>query len=196
MVLFVGFPKNVSIMSNASTHSLADEHWWGFAALPDGVDYPENGEDNPLTLICQFHHGDGMVSVWADLDYFFGDYDAPNGGMGSWHESFYKVIYSPDRSHLNEHAIRYADGSSAVPEAEPMDAPLKRGEVSHIWGEPSYFTDEVAQDYPGYRVLLQLDESDVHHLRFYDCGSLFFLIPEQDIAANRFDRVVCALYSY
>ena len=134
-------------MSHSSTQSLADEHWWGFAALPDGVDYPENGEDNPLTLICQFHHGDGMVSVLADLDYFFGDYDAPNGGMGSWHESFYKVIYSPDRSHLNEHAIRYADGSSAVPEAEPMDAPLKRGEVSHIWGEPSYFTDEVAQDY-------------------------------------------------
>ena len=139
-------------MTNNNTYSLADEHWWGFAALPDGVDYPENGEDNPLTLICQFHHGDGMVSVLADLDYFFGDYDAPNGGMGSWPESFYKVIYSPDRSHLNEHAIRYSDGSSAVPEAEPMDAPLKRGEVSHIWGEPSYFTDEVAQDYPGYRV--------------------------------------------
>ena len=68
--------------------------------------------------------------------------------------------------------------------------------MSHIWGEPSYFTDEVAQDYPGYRVLLQLDESDVHQLRFYDCGSLFFLIPEEDIADNRFDRVVCALYSY
>ena len=27
-----------------------DSHWWGFAALPDELDYPFNGEDNPLTL--------------------------------------------------------------------------------------------------------------------------------------------------
>ena len=83
-----------------------------------------------------------------------------------------------------------------MPPAEPLDAPRQRSEVSHVWGEAEYFTDEVAQDYPGYRVLMQLDENDHLPLRFYDCGSLFFLIPEADAAANRFDRVVCVLYSY
>ncbi|MEE0903005.1 MAG: DUF1963 domain-containing protein [Prevotellamassilia sp.] len=171
-------------------------HWWGYAALPDGVDYPMNGDDNPLTLICQFHHGDGMLSLFADLDYYLGDYDAPAGPMGRWPANFYRVIWSPSRQGLHEHKICYPDGTSAVPPAEPLDAPRQRSEVSHVWGEAEYFTDEVAQDYPGYRVLMQLDENDHLPLRFYDCGSLFFLIPEDDAAANRFDRVVCVLYSY
>lgn len=170
-------------------------HWWGFAQLPDGVDYPTNGEDNPLTLVCQFEHGNGLLSVFADLDYFLGDVEAESGHMGEWDARFYKVLYTGKDS-LHEHEIRYADGSAAVPLAEPLDAPSQRGEASHILGEPECFTDEVMQDWPGYKLLLQLDENDAIGLRFYDCGSLFFLIREEDFANGLFERTKCALYSY
>ena len=56
--------------------------------------------------------------------------------------------------------------------------------------------DEVAQDYPGYEVLVQLDEDDELGLRFYDCGTLFFLIRPEDLAARNFENVKCVLYSY
>lgn len=169
-------------------------HWWGFAQLPEGVDYPSS-EDNPLTLVCQFEYEDGLVSVFADLDYFFGDTKADSGHMGEWEKRFFKVLYT-GKEHLYEHEIRYADGSSAVPQSEPLDAPSKRGEASHIWGGAECFTDEVMQDWPEYKVLLQLDENDELGLRFYDCGSLFFLIPEEDVPVKRFDRIQCVLYSY
>ena len=45
-------------------------------------------------------------------------------------------------------------------------------------------------------MLLQLDESEEIGLRFYDCGTLFFLIKPEDLAARRFDDVRCVLYSY
>lgn len=172
------------------------EHWWGSAALPEDAMYPENGEGNPLTLICQFHYGEGLISVMADVDYFLGDMDAESGGIGPWPERMYKVIYSPSRTGLQLHTIAAEDGAMAVPEAEPLDAPASRGESSHIWGEPICFSDEVRADYPGYVLLLELDESDAHHLRFYDCGALFFLIAEEDLAQKRFDRVVCAMYCF
>ena len=170
---------------------LSRGHWWGFAALPQGMEYPSNGEDNPLTLVCQFHAGEGMVYVFADLDYFFGDIDVDGGGMGAWDARFYKVLYAPTREHLHEHAIRYADGESAVP--EPVYEGLPEWEKPEL---PHCFSDEVAQDWPGYEVLVDLEENDDIGLRFYDCGELFFLIKPEDRAAKRFDRVVCALYSF
>jgi len=56
--------------------------------------------------------------------------------------------------------------------------------------------DEIAQEYPGYEVLVQLDEDDEISLRFYDCGTLFFLIKPEDLAARNFENVKCVLYSY
>ena len=166
-------------------------HWWGFAAMPENMAYPTNGEDNPLTLVCQFPAGEGMVYVLADLDYFFGDYDVDGGGIGKWDSRFYKVLYSPTRENLHEHAIRYADGESAVPAPIYTDLPqIDKPEP------PRCFSDEVAQDWPGYEVLVDVEEDDAIGLRFYDCGELFFLIKPEDRAAKRFDRVVCVLYSF
>ena len=171
-------------------------HWWGFAAMPDNLEYPCNGEDNPLTLICQFHHGEGMVYVFADLEYFFGDLDADGGHIGEWDKNLYKVLYSPTRENLHVHEIRFSDGTSGVPEPEEMDAPQKRGETSSVLQPAVCFHDEIEQEYPGYQVLLQLDENDGIDLRFYDCGNLFFLIKPEDLAAKRFDKTICVLYSY
>ena len=171
--------------------SLARAHWWGFAAIPDEMEYPFNGAENPLTLVCQFPADEGMVYVFADLEYFFGDLEADGGHLGAWDERFYKVLYAPSRENLHEHEIRYADGSSGVPEPVYENVPE--------WNKPrpaQCFTDEVEQDWPGYEVLVELEENDDIDLRFYDCGELFFLIRPEDRAAKRFDRVACALYSY
>lgn len=167
------------------------EHWWGFAAMPEGMDYPYCGEDDPMTLVCQFALGEGMVYVFANLDYFFGDLEAEGGHLGEWSSSLFRVLYSPTRKGLHEHVIRYADGSSAVPAPREIS-----GYDSHILSSPTAWTDEIEQDFPGYKVLVQLEEDDALGLRFYDCGSLFFLIRPADLAARRFDRVRCVLYSY
>ena len=166
---------------------LAREHWWGFAAMPEEMEYPVTAEGDPMTLICQFHAGEGMVYVFADLDYFFGDLDAEGGHMGAWNASLYQVLYAPQRTNLHEHEVRYESGESAVPEPIYTDLPQ--------WDKPQpphCFTDEVAQDWPGYEVLVDVEENDEIELRFYDCGELFFLIKPEDRAAKRFDRVVCA----
>ena len=162
-------------------------HWWGFAALPDGVEYPYNGEGNPLTLVCQLHYGEGMIYVFADLDYFFGDIESDGGHIGEWGASLYKVLYSHTREGLHTHEIRYENGEPAVPKEKPI------GNMLH---GPTCFIDELEQDYPDYQVLVQLDEDDEIGLRFYDCGCLFFLIRPEDLEAKRFDRTKCVLYSY
>ena len=167
------------------------EHWWGFAAMPDTMTYPSRGQDTPLTLICQFRYGGGMVYVLADLDYFFGDMEADGGHLGEWDKEWFRVLYTEDLSDLHEHEIRYADGSSAVPEAR-----VPEGYDSRFLSKPTAWTDELAQDYPGYEVLVQLEEDDDIGLRFYDCGTLFFLIRPEDLAARRFENVRCVLYSY
>ena len=37
--------------------------------------------------------------------------------------------------------------------------------------------------------LLQIDEDERWHLRFYDCGMINFIILKEDLAAKRFDKV-------
>lgn len=159
--------------------------------MPDTMTYPSRGQDTPLTLICQFRYGGGMVYVLADLDYFFGDMEADGGHLGEWDKEWFRVLYTEDLSDLHEHEIRYADGSSAVPEAR-----VPEGYDSRFLSKPTAWTDELAQDYPGYEVLVQLEEDDDIGLRFYDCGTLFFLIRPEDLAARRFENVRCVLYSY
>ena len=167
------------------------EHWWGFAAMPQGMEYPSNGQENPLTLVCQFAYANGLVYVFADLDYFFGDIDVDGGHIGEWTSNLYQVLYSPSCDNLHEHEIRYEDGTSAVPEPRKLT-----GYPSLVLSKPTCWQDELAQDYPDYQVLLQLEEDDDINLRFYDCGTLFFLIKPEDLQARNFNRVKCVLYSY
>lgn len=174
---------------------LGSEHFWGFADLPEGTDYPYNGEDNPMTLICQFKLDDGLVSVFADLEYFFGDLEADGGHIGPWDQNLYRVIYSPATDNLHTHEIRNADGTSGVPAPRALDQ-MPEDNMSSILTKAHYFEDELSQDYPGYIVLLQLDEDEEINLRFYDCGCLFFLIRPEDLEKRDFSKVVCALYSY
>ena len=164
------------------------DHLWGFAQLPDAIPYPYHGEDNPMTLVCQSRLDEGIVYIFADLDYFFGDLEAESGSMGEWSRDFFRVVYTPADVPLQIHEIRYPDGTPAVPDEKPIGEALLH--PATCW------TDELDQDFPGYQVLLQVDEEDEIGLRFYDCGSLFFLIRPEDLQAKRFEHVRCALYSY
>lgn len=171
-------------------------HWWGFAALPKGFTQPYHGEDNPMTLICQFALGEGAVWVFADLDYWFGDLEAESGSLGEWDKAFYKVLYAPKVDEVFEHEIRYEDGTSAVPEEVKAKGEWLEANGSHVLGRATTWTDEIAQEFPGYEVLVQLEEDDEIGLRFYDCGSLFFLVKKEDLEARHFEDVKCVLYSY
>ena len=168
---------------------IADAHRWGFAALPEGVEYPYNGEDNPMTLIGQYHFGEGMLYLFADIDYFFGDLDADAGHLGEWDSSFYSVIYAPERTNLHLHRVLDENGEPALPAAAPV------GDNDLLPASYEFF-DEISQDYPDCVVLMQLEEDDELGLRFYDCGNLTFLIRPEELEARRFDKVKCVLYSY
>lgn len=164
------------------------DHLWGFAQLPDTISYPFHGEDNPMTLVCQARLEDGIVYIFADLDYFLGDIEAEGGHLGEWDKELFCVEYTPAGKPLYVHEIRHADGTSAVPDERPIGEALLH--PATCW------QDELEQDFPGYEVLLQVDEDDEIGLRFYDCGSLFFLIRPEDLRAKRFENVRCVLYSY
>ena len=164
------------------------DHLWGFALLPDAFPYPCRGEENPMTLVCQARWDEGIVCIFADLDYFFGDIEADGGHLGEWSRDYFKVVYTAADKPLHLHEIRYPDGTPAVPESRPLGDTFLH--------PPTCWQDELEQDFPGYEVLLQLEEDEEIGLRFYDCGTLFFLIRPEDLAAHHFDRVRCVLYSY
>ena len=197
-------------------HTVARSRWWGQPALPEGVEMPyfvEGTFSTPMTLVCQINcaefkqeHPDnqvaqllpykGLISFFAYLDYFFGDLDAGSPGihLGDWDDYTFRVIYSPDTSDLRLHEIMDEEGNECSIPAETEEAPAAHHEESHMLSSPTIYQDEIEQEHPGYITLVQLDESDRHHLRFYDCGCLYFLIRPDDLQALKFDQVKCCLY--
>lgn len=185
-------------------------HFWGFPDLPQGIDYPckgdidEDGTEETLTFICQIHLEEiagldtegmlphtGMLYFFADLDYFLGDYDAPCEGMGPWGEEYYRVIYCdyPPDEPLYTHKVFWSDGSPACRPAEAINfLPSASKTDSHrLLGKPFY--EEVEDAYPDHISLFQLDEDERWNLRFYDMGTLNFLITPDDLENRRFDKV-------
>ncbi|MBQ8335017.1 MAG: DUF1963 domain-containing protein [Tidjanibacter sp.] len=208
----------IKITTNPTDHDLVGKsHWWGFADLPDGVEYPcrkggevdDEGTEETLTFICQLRLEDvapldtegalpreGMLWFFADLDYFLGDLEAPCEGTGEWPEGSYKVIYSPHCNNLNTHKVCWADGESACMPAEQMEfeqtEPYDGGHK--LLGYP--LMDEWGDTADGeLRLLLQVDSEDRWGLRFFDMGTLCFLIGAEDLAARRFDRAKVMMYS-
>lgn len=196
---------------------IGKSHWWGFPDLPENVDFPalpaqdnetsDEGEDL-LTFICQINLNDiapydtenllphqGMLYFFASLDYFLGDIEASNEGIGFWQEDSYKIIYSPQTDNLHTHKIVWADGTDAClpPELISFETTGEREHNHKLLGRP--FFDEVCEEAPEYISLLQIDEDERWGLRFYDCGMLNFLISKEDLAAKRFDNVKIYLHS-
>ena len=194
---------------------VGQSHWWGFADLPDGVEFPcrdgvdEEGTEDTLTFICQLRLSDvaaldsegllpreGMLWFFADLDYFLGDLDAPCEGMGEWPEDSFRVVYSPNCEELHTHRVCWADGSAACLPAEAVEfGPAEEFDGGHkLLGRPRM--DEWGDTEDGsLRLLLQVDGEDRWGLRFFDMGTLCFLIGTEDLAQRRFDKARLMLYS-
>ena len=191
-------------------------HWWGAPDLPADMPYPyvrvtEDGEeyDEPLTFICQIRLSDiaaldkdnllphtGMLYFFAAIDYFLGE-ESPlllpgNGYTGE----LIRVIYSPQESDLAPYEIHWAGTDESI--FRPAEAiefaadDAASGDGMRMLCRP--YPEEVDSQYPGYVTLLQVDEEDRWNLRFYDCGSLFFMINKDALSRRQFDKVVTQLY--
>lgn len=184
--------------------------WWGAPDLPEDWEYPDmpDGDGNPipLTFICQIRCADiaqldtenllpheGMLYFFAAIDEYMGndDYECPyHNVMGEWSEEAYKVLYSPTTDNLEPYEITWDDGSPAYLPAEAIsfEEDGAYSDEFRLLGEP-YF-EQVQSEYEDYLNLLQIDEEDRWHLRFYDCGMVNFLITPDDLKQKRFDNTI------
>lgn len=168
-------------------------HWWGFPDLPEAFEWPCNEDGDLLTFICQISLEDiseldsenrlphkGMIWFFADLDYFLGDLDAPCGGTGEWEPGTFKVLYSEDHSDLLTHEYYWEDGEPAVLPAEEMtfEAASETDFGFKLLGMPA-MTEGYENENEGLMSLLQMDEEERWGLRFFDCGTINFMIPAE-----------------
>lgn len=183
-------------------------HWWGFPDLPEACEWPCNEDGDLLTFICQISLEDiseldsdnrlphkGMIWFFADLDYFLGDLDAPCGGTGEWESGTFKVIYSEDNSDLLTHEYYWEDGDPAVLPAEEMtfEAASETDSGFKLLGMPA-MTEGYENENQGLMSLLQLDEEERWGLRFFDCGTVNFMVP-LDRQNDDFSNVSFCLHS-
>jgi uncharacterized protein YwqG len=168
-------------------------HWWGFPDLPEICEWPCNEDGDLLTFICQISLEDisefdtdnrlphkGIIWFFADLDYFLGDLDAPCGGTGEWEPGTFKVLYSEDCSDLLTHEYYWEDGEPAVLPAEGMtfEAASETDFGFKLLGMPA-MTEGYENENEGLMSLLQLDEEERWGLRFFDCGTVNFMLPAE-----------------
>ncbi len=169
-------------------------HWWGFPDLPEAFEWPCNDDGDLLTFICQIRLEDiagldpegrlphkGMLWFFAELDYFLGDLDAPCGGTGEWEPDRFTVLYSEDCSDLLTHEYCWEeDGEPAVLQAEQMtfEATSETDYGFKLLGMPA-MTEGYENENEGLMSLLQLDEEERWGLRFFDCGTVNFMVPSE-----------------
>ena len=168
-------------------------HWWGFPDLPEAFEWPCNNDGDLLTFICQISLEEiseldsenrlphkGMIWFFADLDYFLGDLDAPCGGTGEWEPGTFKVLYSEGNSDLLTHEYYWEDGEPAVLPAEEMtfEAASETDFGFKLLGMPA-MTEGYENENEGLMSLLQMDEEERWGLRFFDCGTMNFMIPAE-----------------
>lgn len=191
-------------------------HWWGFPDLPKGVVWPYrcSGDTTPdeeelLTFICQIRLEDiapidtegqlphkGMLWFFADIDYFLGEMDAPCAGIGEWERGRYRVLYAEDCRGLVTHEYYWEDGTPAVIPAEELvfETVESSSDGFKLLGEP-YMTEGYENENEGLVSLLQLDEEERWHLRFFDCGTINFMITEDGLRRRDFSAAMLFLHS-
>ena len=184
----------IKINIRPSEQDLAGKsHWWGFPDLPEAFEWPCDEDGNLLTFICQISLEDiseldsenrlphkGMIWFFAELDYFLGDLDAPCRGTGDWEPGTFKVLYSEDNSDLLTHEYYWEDSEPAVLPAEEMtfEATSDTDFGFKLLGMPA-MTEGYENENEGLMSLLQMDEEERWGLRFFDCGTVNFMIPAE-----------------
>ena len=188
---------------------VVQSHWWGFPDLPQDVDWPCNSDGDHLTFICQIRMedirhldhlselpDDGMLWFFADMDYFLGDDEARCEGMGEWSQDSFRVIYSCKCTTLCTHELYWESGEPAVLPAESVTFE-ETGETEYchkLLGQPA-MTEGWENENEGMLSLLQIEEEDRWHLRFFDCGMVNFMIPYEAMQQQDFSKVTVCLHS-
>lgn len=180
-------------IQQTETDLTGKSHWWGFPDLPESFEWPCNQDDELLTFICQIRLEDiahldpegclphkGMLWFFAELDYFLGDTDAPCSGSGGWEQGTFKVLYSEDCSELCTHEYYWEDGEPAVLPAEEVlfEMTCETDFGFKLLGMPA-MTEGYEDENEGLMSLLQLDEEERWNLRFFDCGTINFMVPTE-----------------
>ena len=185
---------------------VGQSHWWGFPDLPESVDWPANNDGDLLTFICQIRMDEiaqfdpegllpheGMMWFFADMDYFLGDMDARCNGIGEWQRDSYKVIYQKEVDELHTHEYYWEDGSLAVLETEKI-AFEDAGDEDFgfkLLGMPA-MTEGYENENEGMLSLLQLDEEDRWVMRFFDSGTINFMMPLEAMLQRDYSQ--CSLF--
>ena len=188
---------------------VGQSHWWGFPDLPESVDWPANNDGDLLTFICQIRMDEiaqfdpegllpheGMMWFFADMDYFLGDMDARCNGIGEWQRDSYKVIYQKEVDELHTHEYYWEDGSLAVLEAERITFE-DVGEEDFgfkLLGMPA-MTEGYENENEGMLSLLQLDEEDRWVMRFFDSGTINFMMPLEAMLQQDYSQCLLFLHS-
>lgn len=199
---------------------IGKSHWWGAPDLPDDTPYPfvmvgdEDDEDSypePLTFICQIRLSDiaefdpegllphkGMLYFFAAIDYFLGEDSPLDLPLHNYSGELIRVIYSEQEDNLKPYEITWEDSDESIfRKAEAIKFGTTDGSYdvfSHgLFGEA---IDCVADCYPHLMPLLRIEEEDRWGLRFYDCGTMYFLISPDDLRARRFDRTSIEVFFY
>ena len=208
----------IQLTTSPTEESLVGKsHWWGAPDLPPGVPYPcvktlEDGNeyDDPLTFLCQIQMADvtrfdtegllprsGMLYFFAAIDYFLGEPSPLQLSLHGAAGDTVKVVYAPDTTGLKPYEMHWEGTAESVfRPAEAIrfaQAPLL-GDGHRMLGRP--YQDEVADAYPSFVSLLQVDEDDRWGLRFFDCGTMYLLITPEALRQRRFEEVQCEVFTY
>lgn len=191
--------------------------WWGAPDLPGSVAYPcatfidEDGEEylDPLTFICQIRLKDiaaidkadllphtGMLYFFADIDYFLGE-DVPLVmPLHDYSGEMMRVIYVDQEDNLEPYRITWeGTGESVFRKPEKICFSSTDTDYCHeILSEPH--EDEVCGNYPDSISLLSVQEDERWNLRFFDCGTMYFLIDRTDLLQRNFTKVRTEVFFY
>ena len=197
----------IKINIQPTQYSLVGQsHWWGFPDLPESVDWPANEDGDLLTFICQIRMEEiayldsegllphqGMMWFFADMDYFLGDMDARCNGIGEWEQDSYMVIYQKEVDRLHTHEYYWEDGSLSVLEAEKIVFENAEEEDFgfKLLGMPA-MTEGYETENVGMVSLLQLDEEDRWVMRFFDSGTINFMMPLEAMLQRDYSQ--CSLF--
>ena len=213
--------KMIKINTRPSKENLVGRsHWWGAPDLPADMPYPyvtvgdDDDEDSypePLTFICQIRLSDiaaldpygllpkkGMLYFFAAIDYFLGEESPLDLPLHNYSGELIRVIYSEQEDGLEPYEITWEGSDESIfRDAEAIDFGVTDGTYdvfSHgLYGEA---IDCVADSYPNLIPLLRIEEDERWGLRFFDCGTMYFLISPDDLRARRFDRTSIEVFFY
>lgn len=206
-------PIRLILSEPSEKHTVGASLFWGNPDLPEGEAYPmyidADGDEFPYCFICQINlehlaafapenplpHS-GLLSFFAKIDYYLGDFDAPVEIGGTvCDKDAVKVLYFPDIDNLREVVLVDDEDEEINP----------RGLDIRFTYKPEPYTDEHElfarpthrewktwdPPYEDRMILLQIDsfEGEDFELNFMDCGVLDFLISPKALAHRDFSDV-------